>query len=166
MQGATVGWLVIFAIGVVLVMSVKYNAAVRKLSNMPPTLIQSPVSAVVPSMLFQRQPVLIQDEIVRPDRDLPATVFRWLHVPFATNTHVVSDSEVRTTRARYTLLWARGTSVDPAADSRVGIDISRGAGVTGARVVVSPGQVLVLPPGWRYSSPSSAPLCVTSLRGL
>lgn len=158
-------WFVVVVVFVVLLLSVKYRAAVRKLASVPPTLIQAPVSAVVPSLLMQRQPVLIQDEIVRPERDLPATVFRWMHVPFATTTQVVADGQIRTTRVRYTLLWAHFVA-DPPAGTRVGIDIARGAGVTGARVVVSPGQVLVLPPGWRYSSPSSAPLCVASLRGL
>jgi hypothetical protein len=145
---------------------------------MPPTLIQSPVGAVVPSMLMQRQPVLIQDEIVRPDRDLPSSVFKWLHVPFATATHVVSDRQSRTTRVRYTLLWVPMESPTggaaqppPRPASRAStrhaecIDISRGADVTGVRVMMYPGQVLVLPPGWRYSSSSGASLYATSLRG-
>jgi len=161
-------WFGIVAVAVVLVVSAQYRSCVRRLATAPPTLIQAPVSAVVPSMLMQRQPVLIQDEIVRPDRDLPSTVFRWLHVPFATTTETVTDSKIRTTHVRYTLLWVQVGGGESAGRgrTRVGIDISRGAGVTGARVVLSPGQVLVLPPGWRYCTPLSSQLSVTSLRGL
>ena len=119
------------------------------------TLVQCPIASLTPAILVQGQPVLIYDRLVDPGTDLPQKVFRWMHLPFARKRSRKAANSMCATRARYTLLW-KPHSESPDADgsssssSRAQLRIADPSGKFDMDLLTSSGQVLVLPPRWRY----------------
>ena len=98
-----------------------------------------------PGLLAERRPVLIQDHAARPEADLPATVFRGMHVRADPPRDAAG---CRVSHARFTLLF------DPAADpGHVEIRHPARGEQEAVRVRMRRGQTLVLPPGWVFTAP-------------
>lgn len=114
-----------------------------------PTLVQCPLSSLTPSLLLQRQPILVYERIVSPETALPSTVFRWLHWPFARRRSTIrcGDVDHLRSRGRFTLVWKRGDAEGEG--TRAQLRISDPRDKVGIDLVTSCGQVLVLPRGWR-----------------
>lgn len=103
------------------------------------SIIQTPVGSLTPALLCERQPVILQDRVLRP-ADLVASVFRWQVYPWCS-----SPGRGRAAPERCT---ARFTIVAPQRATTVEIALRNAS--DSASVSLAEGQVLILPPHWWF----------------
>ena len=125
------------------------------------TLLQTRLDSVTPELLAEKNPVVLLDRVTR-HADLLRTVFRFQYVWAASPAAATGDWQEA--RSRFTLLCA------PPIDGYDGalVDITHPRRVGGiVRVVLRPGQTLVLPPWWWYRAEATAmPAAMPEVRRL
>lgn len=131
-------------LAVLLYVYVAVRKGKRLRSRREPTLIQCPVAELTPAVLVQRQPVLISEQIVHPDKDLPSTAFRWMHIQMASRRSVAPPATRCRARGRFALVWKTS-------EGRTTIEIADPSGKYSMQIIAAEGQVLVMPQGWRFA---------------
>jgi hypothetical protein len=113
-------------------------------------IIQTDVSRLKPSMLLEKYPIIIDDQLVDP-RALLRTTFKYQYLWGDPTGDTVPEHVQQRPLAKYTVLYN-------ASDAKQNVDIThpkyggitRSADAPMTRVLLGPLQTIVLPPRWAY----------------
>jgi hypothetical protein len=125
-------------------------------------------SDVAWDLLRERRPIVLEDRLVDPHRDISASILGWQYVwKSGRETTASGDKGMTRTRERFTALYFVPTDSVDDSDDYYTVYVSSPSDPTSVVAIrLLPGRVLILPPRWSYgtgtmTSSHSSPLMRT-----